>query len=133
MNCLQKSKREKDKGLTPQTSSEEGQTAELCYPNTPWQPVRPPTSVTTRAVIRDDAEDWDDSDASDLNSYFPSAPADGVSDLPSAFSGIQVFEETETTRLLGTKTRRLLRRHLNQVLLRGDHVVAVALVDMPSE
>ncbi|PVD39361.1 hypothetical protein C0Q70_01991 [Pomacea canaliculata] len=38
-------------------------------------------------------------------------------------------KESKVSKLLGVKTRKLLCRHLNQVLLRGDHVVAVALAE----
>lgn len=50
-------------------------------------------------------------------------------EVTSAFKGLHVFEESESTRLLGVKTRKLISRHLNQVLLRGDHVVAIAVAN----
>jgi hypothetical protein len=91
------------------------------YPQVPWQTVE--KSSTVKCVFAKKPVGGD---------YLPDAsyvPADGIGDLPSAFRAMHMFDESETTRLLGTKSRRVLTRHLNQVLLRGDHVVAIALVE----
>lgn len=87
---------------------------DAAYPKTPWQQVKRDGNAVRHP--------WYAS-----KNYVSRAPADGIGDLPSVFSGLHVFQNSEETCLLGCKNRRVLTRHLNQVLLRGDHVVAVAL------
>ena len=83
-------------------------------------------TVGSGAPDPDGSNDEDSGDHSNGHSE-TSPPADGIGDLPSAFGGMHVFEESKASRLLGAKSRKVLSRHFNQVLLRGDHVVAVAL------
>lgn len=82
-------------------------------------------TVGSGAPDPDGSNDEDSGDHS--NGHSETSPADGIGDLPSAFGGMHVFEESKASRLLGAKSRKVLSRHFNQVLLRGDHVVAVAL------
>ncbi|KAL8593280.1 hypothetical protein ACOMHN_009933 [Nucella lapillus] len=116
-----KRKKPKDGAASLAQTSETSTEAEVLYPNTPWQPLdRQPDTAALTAWVCDDSSDEDGGNF----------PADAIGNMTSQFKGINMFEETEATRLLGVKSRRALTRHLNQVLLRGENVVAVSLVEL---
>ncbi|XP_076458124.1 uncharacterized protein LOC143291879 [Babylonia areolata] len=128
-----KRKKPKDTSAPPAKSAEVSEDTEALYPNIPWQPVHRHKDTAVRGMSVSPHTLVSDSNAEDHNSSgeeHEHLPADGIGDLTSKFRGMHVFEENDATRLLGVKSRKLLTRHLNQVLLRGDHVVAVSLVEM---
>ncbi|KAK7507792.1 hypothetical protein BaRGS_00000757 [Batillaria attramentaria] len=107
----------------------------LVYPQTQWQPAERTAETGSPSVpsvnSSSSLRQLSDHCGHDPGWLFTGAGKDVIGEVTSAFSGMHVFDETDMSQLLGVKTRRLLSRHLNQVLLRGDHVVAVALAEPP--
>ena len=78
------------------------------YPNTPWM------SSSDGKMVKQKLSREDENNT---------PPADGIGNLSSVFKGMHVYD-TNPLRIQNVK---VLTRHLNQILLRGDNIVAVAL------